>query len=42
LYHRVEADTITRRHGTAPTPAYVVECAGGACAFLREDEGVDG
>jgi hypothetical protein len=45
-YHRGEVGTVIRRHGAAPTPAYVVEFAGGACVFLREHElkpsGVDG
>jgi hypothetical protein len=41
-----EKEAVIRRHRAAPTPAYVVEFAGGACVCLQEDEleptGVDG
>jgi hypothetical protein len=40
-YHRGDLGTVIARH-PGDRPAYVVECAGGACAFLRADEGVDG
>jgi hypothetical protein len=46
LYHTDEVGTVVVIHPTPPRPGYIVEFAGGACAFLREDDleaaGADG